>query len=379
MLKQLQKRMKRLVGRVHVQRAGPHRRFVGDDADHHALDPAEADDDVFREGAVDFQKFVGVDDAPDDAAHVHRALRIVRDEGADGGVLGERNVGARPVRRLLGIVLRQVGQQFFDDADGVGVVLREEMHIAGHGGVHVGAADLLQRHRLAGHRLDHLRPGDEHIGVGPGHDDEVHQRRRIGGAARAGAADHRDLRHHAGQQHVLVEHAAVARERVHALLDAGAGGILEGDDGRAEFRRLLHHRHDFLGVHLAQRTAEHGEILGEGRDHASVDIAGADHHAIGGQHFLLHAEMMGLMAHVAAHFLKGRLVEQGAEPVARRHQAFRAALGELFGAPAIEDILLAPPHILKEIGELSHSVTLLYWPPPPSEPSGAGRSGLVRV
>ena len=139
------------------------------------------------------------------------------------------------------------------------------------------------RHRLAGHRLDDLGTGDEHVGVVPGHDDEVHQRRRIGGAARAGAADDRDLRHHAGQQHVLVEHAAVSRERVDALLDAGAGGILECDDRRAEFRRLLHHRHDLLGVHLAQRAAEHGEILGEGRNHASPDIAGADDHAVGGK------------------------------------------------------------------------------------------------
>ena len=272
-----------LVRRVHVERPGPDGRLVGDETHHDAFDPAEADDDVFREGAMDLKEFVRVHNVRDDAAHVHRGLGIVGNEAADGVVRGERNVRARPMRRVLGIVLRQEGQQLAHDADGFGVILREEMHVAGHGGVHVGAADLLHGDRLARHRLDHLGTGDEHVGVLPGHDDEVHQRRRIGGAARAGAADHRDLRDHAGQQHVLEEHAAVAGERVDALLDARAGGILECDDGRAEFRRLLHQRHDFLRVHLAERAAEHGEILGEGRNHASIDIAGADNHAVGGQ------------------------------------------------------------------------------------------------
>ena len=51
-----------LVRRVHVQRPGPDGRLVGDDADHDALDPAEADDDVLREGAMHFKEFAAIDD-----------------------------------------------------------------------------------------------------------------------------------------------------------------------------------------------------------------------------------------------------------------------------------------------------------------------------
>ncbi len=115
--------------------------------DHNALDPPETDDDVFGERAMHLQEFAGIDDVLDDPAHVHRPLRIVGNQGANALVLGQRNVGARPVRRILGIVLRQEGQQLLDDADGVGVVLGEEMHVAGDGGVHVGAADLVHASR----------------------------------------------------------------------------------------------------------------------------------------------------------------------------------------------------------------------------------------
>ena len=46
-----------LVGRVHVERAGPDRRLVGDQADDDALDPGEADDQVFGERPVHLEEF----------------------------------------------------------------------------------------------------------------------------------------------------------------------------------------------------------------------------------------------------------------------------------------------------------------------------------
>ena len=101
-----------------------------------------------------------------------------------------------------------------------------------------------------------------------------------------------------------------------------------------------------------------GEVLAEGRDRPSVDIAGADHHAVGGQILVLHAEMARLMTDMAAHFLECGFLEQRGEPVAGGHQPLGAALGELFDASAIADLRLPPPQVLKQVGELGHSVTL---------------------
>jgi hypothetical protein len=126
------------------------------------------------------------------------------------------------VRRILGIVGRQVGKQLLDQRDRVPVVLGNEVGVAADRRMHLGAADFRHRRRAAGHRLDHLRAGEEHVRVVAGHDHEVHQRRRVGGTARARTADHRDLRHHPGEQDVGVEHVAVAGERIDAFLNARA-------------------------------------------------------------------------------------------------------------------------------------------------------------
>ena len=64
------------------------------------------------------------------------------------------------------------------------------------------AAQLLRRDQLAGHLLDDLRPGDEHLRA-LGLDDEVGQRRAVGRAAGARPADQRDLRHGAGEHDVV--------------------------------------------------------------------------------------------------------------------------------------------------------------------------------
>ena len=82
------------------------------------------------------------------------------------------------------------------------------------------------------------------------------------------------------------------------------------------------------------------------------------------------------MTHMAAHFLECRFVEQGVEPVARRHQPLGAALGELFRPSAVEDLRLAPPHVLKQIGE-GHSVTLHVLAAHGRKADGELRSGLA--
>ena len=138
------------------------------------------------------------------------------------------------MRRVLGVVRRQVAEQLAGKLDGMAVVAGDQMHVAADGGVHGGAADIVHRGLAPGDRLDDLGPGDEHAGIGLGHDDEVHQRRRIGRAAGAGSGDDRDLRHDPRQQHVVVEDAAIAGQRVDPFLDPGPAGVLEGDQRDAE-------------------------------------------------------------------------------------------------------------------------------------------------
>src|SRR5690606_7054282 len=94
--------------------------------------------------------------------------------------------------------------------------------------------------------------------------------------------DHGDLRHHAGSEHVALEHLGIAGERGDALLDARTARIVEADDWRADLHRLVHDLADLLGMRFRQRAAEYGEILAEDEDQAAVDGAVAGHHAVAG-------------------------------------------------------------------------------------------------
>ena len=149
-------------------------------------------------------------------------------------------------------------------------------------GVHRGAAELLGRHHLVGHRLHHVGAGDEHVAGVAHHEDEVGHRRRIDVAARARAHDDADLRDHARGDHVALEHVAIAAERRHALLDARAAGVEQADDRRPRLHRHVLDLGDLLRVRLRQRAAEHGEVLGEHEDRAAVDRAPAGDHAVAG-------------------------------------------------------------------------------------------------
>ena len=167
-------------------------------------------------------------------------------------------------------------QQAFD------VVVVRAIGDARFGGVHRSAAELLRGHHLVGHGLHHVGTGDEHVAGVAHHEDEIGHRRRIDVAARARPHDDGNLRDHAGGEDVALEHLAVAAERRHAFLDAGAAGIEQADDGRARLHRHVLDLDDLLRVRLGQRAAEHGEILGEGEHRAAVDRAPAGDDAVAG-------------------------------------------------------------------------------------------------
>ena len=164
-----------------------------------------------REAGLDLEEVARIDDARDDAADVVGLL------GLDRNDVAQRGIRIDVARRLAAA------------ADPPGCWTAESSGACWHrktasssssatkwidarvGHVRVGAAQLLGRHVFAGDLLDHLRSGDEHLGLAR-LDDEVGERRAVSRAARAGAADQRDLRHSAGQHHVGVEDLAVARE-----------------------------------------------------------------------------------------------------------------------------------------------------------------------
>ncbi len=147
-------------------------------------------------------------------------------------------------------------------------------------GVGRRAAEFVEGDLLARDRLDDVRAGDEHVARVADHEGEVRQRGGVHRAARAGAHDGRNLRDDARRLGVSAEDFAEAAERLDALLNPRAGGVVEADDGRADLHRLVHHLTDLLGEHLTERAAENGEVVGEDEDGSTVDLAVAGDDAV---------------------------------------------------------------------------------------------------
>jgi hypothetical protein len=77
------------------------------------------------------------------------------------------------------------------------------------------------------------------------------------------------------------------------FLNAGTAAVIDADTGHAHFQRKIHHLADLLSEHLAERTAENGEILRKKADRTAVDRAVAGNHPVTKRFALRHAEIHG--------------------------------------------------------------------------------------
>ena len=263
--------------------------------------------------------------------------------------LTSRSAGSSYDRRVVEVVLRQVGEQRLGVLQGVVLVGAHVVGVARLGVVGPGAAELLHRDVLAGDGLDHVGTGDEHVGGAVDHDREVGDRGGVDVAAGAGAHDQADLRDHAAGVDVALEDLAVEAERDHALLDAGAGALVDADDRAAGLDGEVHHLGDLLAVDLAQRAAEDGEVLGEHAGLAAVDGAEAGDHAVAVGPVLLQAERGGAVPGELVELDEGALVEELLDALAGGHLALGVLLLDRLGRARVDGLVDAPV----EVGQLA--------------------------
>ena len=320
--------------------AGQHLGLVADDADGVAVDAGEAARDALRPVREVLEELPVVHDGLDDLVHVVGHVRAGGDDVEQLGTQALGVVGGLEVGRLLQVVGGQERQQEADVVEAGLLVVGHEGGDARLGGVALGAAQLLEGDLLAGHRLHHVGAGDEHVRGLADHEDEVGHGRAVDGAAGARAEDHADLRGHARGLDVAVEDAAVAGEADHALLDAGAGAVVEADDRRADRQRQVHELVDLLGEDLAEGAAEDGEVLREDEHLAAVDGAPAGDDTVGVGP-LLEPGRRRAVAGQLVELVEGAVVEQVLDPLAGQQLALAVlALDGTLGA-GVDGRLLA--------------------------------------
>ncbi|OPZ72695.1 MAG: hypothetical protein BWY82_01329 [Verrucomicrobia bacterium ADurb.Bin474] len=101
------------------------------------------------------------------------------------------------------------------------IVIGNNVDISTHRSMGSSSCKLRQLRFFSGCSLDHLRTTDEHIRILLGHDQEIHQRRRIGSSTGAGSCDDGDLGNQTGKLNIPEKDLSIAGKRVHAFLNPG--------------------------------------------------------------------------------------------------------------------------------------------------------------
>src|SRR5207245_4948962 len=120
----------------------------------------------------------------------------------------------------------------------------------------------------------------------------------------------------ARRQGVAQEDVGVPAERYHALLDASPARVVEPDDRHPDLHRQVHDLADLRGVGLAERSAEHREILREHEDLAAVDRPVAGDDPVAGNALRLHAKVLGAVDDEAIELFEAAGIEKEADALA---------------------------------------------------------------
>ena len=201
---------------------------------------------------MDFEELAIVDNLQHHPAHVIGRISVVGNDRVEHRGRPVDRVVARNNRRRFAVRQRQIGHQRAGAHQHLDIILERAMGDTRCAAVHLRPAQLFGSEVLVGHRLHHIRPGDEHVARPLDHEDEIGDGGRIDGAAGARAHDQRDLRHHARCQHVALEHLGIAAKRGDAFLDARAARIIQPDQGDAGLDRLVHDLADFCRMRFRQ-------------------------------------------------------------------------------------------------------------------------------
>ncbi len=341
-----------LLARIDIEAAGEHQRLVRDHAHRFAVEPDEAGEDVGRVLLLQFEEVAFVGEAQHHFAHVVGLVGAVGDDRVQRIVAALDRVVGRDTRRLGVGAERQEVEQPAHFEQRVDVVVEGCVGDRAHPGMRAGATELLMRYDLGSDGLHHVRAGDVHEAGIADHVDEIGHGRRIDRSAGGRAHDDGNLRYGAGSLDVAPEHFGIAAERGDALLDAGPAGIVEPDHRRAVLHGEVHDFADFLGVGLAERAAEYGEVLAEDVGHAAVDRAPASDDAVARDHGFIHPEIARPVGDEHVVFFKASRIEQDVETFTGGQLAL-AVLGVDPLLPAAEPRLRAPR--LKRFDNLLHA------------------------
>jgi len=157
--------------------SGQHHRLVRDDADRAAFEADETAEDIFGEVFLDFKKIAFVRDFLHQLMHIIRQVRIIRHQCVERRVNPVMRVKERADRDVGLVIEREEVEQAADFRERFHIIIKRAVRDGRFGRVGFRPAEFFRCHDFVGHGLEHVRPGQEHVGGVAHHEDEVGQRR----------------------------------------------------------------------------------------------------------------------------------------------------------------------------------------------------------
>jgi len=329
---------------IDVEHAGEVPRLIGDDAYGPPRKARKAGDDIFRIIGLHFEKIRGIHKPSDDIAYIVGFIRGIRHEGSKRIVDAVRIVADIYKGRILDIVLRQIGEQFSDRLYGRLLIGETEVCHARNFRVHASASQVFCAHFFTSHRLDDLRPGDEHVAGSLGHKHKIGERGGIDRASGTRTHDDGNLRDDTRRTGVPVKNLPVSRERIHAFLNTRPPRVIDADQWAADLHRQVHHLAYLRSVHLAEASADNRKILGKYAYVSAIDGPVPRHDSFARRIDLVHAELGGPVFDKCIQLHEGSRIEQHLDSLSSGHLAFfvlrsnplRAAAGKHFRSSLFE-------------------------------------------
>ena len=145
-------------------------------------------------------------------------IGVVRYHVRELRVLPGRIVVGVGARRVLHVVQGQEPDQGPDLRHAGFLAVDREVGDTAPYRVRGRSSQVLVAHIFPCDRSDDVRAGDVHLADARDHEDKISEGRGVRRPSGRWPEDHRDLRHHPGGPHVLMEYGAVPAEAVNALL-----------------------------------------------------------------------------------------------------------------------------------------------------------------
>ena len=337
----------RLIRSIDIQHPRKESRLVRHDPDSPSPQPCKSDHNILGKIRHDLKKISIIDHRHNDLLHIIRNIRIIRNHLSQSRHLTTNIIPARDTRSILHIISRQETQQLADLQYHLLLGIPQEMGHTADRSMRHRSPQLLLTDQFMRHRLNHIRPGNEHMTVPPDHKNKIGQSRRITRPPGTRSENSRNLRNHTRRHGIAKKNTRIPGQALHPLLNTRAARIIQSDHRSTVLQSQILHLHDLPSILRTQRTPEHRKIISIHKHEPALDPAIPRHDPVPGNPRPVHSIILTPVHHELVQLIKRSRIQQQVDPLPRR---------QLTGRMLLTDSVSPSGHLRRPVSLVKHGI-----------------------